>query len=101
MCYAFRTIGGRIEFDGITPDHGLNEQLVLDAHSIVGYYVGLVGLVRLTGSVKQRPVQSLLIHVHGASSPLLDFHVGELDDPLVRDTRLITDVINTLNTFIT
>jgi len=98
ICYAFRTIGGRIEFDGSTPNHGLNEQLVLDAHSIVGYYVGPFGWVR---SDRPRPIQNLIIHVNGPASHWLDFHVGELDDPFVRDTRLITDVINRLNTFIT
>jgi hypothetical protein len=97
MCYAFRTIGGRIEFDGITPDHGLNEQLVLDAHSIVGYYVGPFVWV---DKDKPRPIQHLTLYLNGPRSAWVSFHVGELDDPLVRDTRLITDVINTLNNFI-
>ena len=98
ICYAFRTIGGRIEFDGATPNHGLNEQLVLDVHTIVGYYVGPFGWVRKD---RPRPVQHLIIHVNGSASHQLDFHVGELEEPMVRDTRLITDVINRLNTFIT
>lgn len=98
ICYAFRTIGGRIEFDFTTPEHGLNLQLVLDAHSIVGYNVGHWSLRQ---TVKQQPIQEVTIHVNGSVSHTLHFHVGELEDPMVRDTRLITDVINTLNTFIT